>query len=222
VPTLLQRGNAAPRIRGGSDNGALGNASGPIHHTPGGRTLSRRIISMTVAAIALLAAFGCGSGGSDTSVRSGTDGGARVNVAAGAVDAAGLRTVTYRGVEFQVPGDWPVYDLAADPTTCVRFDVHAVYLGQPSADMQCPAGLIGRADAVLVEPAGGSGTDSGAPAAVSTESVNGLDAQIVSGADVTYQLDATFATAGVSATITYQDSDATARQILSSFRGVAR
>ena len=116
--------------------------------------MSRKIISTAVAAVALLAAFGCGSGTSDTSVGSGTAGGgqgARVNVADGAVDAAGLRTVTYQGVAFQVPGDWPVYDLAADPTTCVRFDVHAVYLGQPSADMQCPAGLIGRAEAVLVE-----------------------------------------------------------------------
>jgi hypothetical protein len=183
--------------------------------------LSRKIISTAVAAVALLAAFGCGSGTSDTSVGSGTAGGgqgARVNVADGAVDAAGLRTVTYQGVAFQVPGDWPVYDLAADPTTCVRFDVHAVYLGQPSADMQCPAGLIGRAEAVLVEPA------DGAPPAgdVTTESVNGLNAEVASGADVTHQLDATFASAGVAATITYQDTDATARQILSSFRGVAK
>ena len=45
----------------------------------------------------------------------------------------------------RVPGDWPVFDLAADPSTCVRFDVHAVYLGHPGADMNCPAGLVGRA-----------------------------------------------------------------------------
>jgi hypothetical protein len=196
----------------------------PFHDTPGGRTVSRRIISVAVSAAALLAAFGCGSGASDTSVRSGpVSSGARVNVADGAVDAAGLRTVTYQGVEFQVPADWPVYDLTADPTTCVRFDVHAVYLGQPGADMQCPAGLVGRADAVLVEPVAGSGRNGSAVSGdVSTESLNGLTAEVVSGADVTYQLDATFASAGVAATITYQDNDATAQQILSSFRAAAK
>ena len=68
----------------------------------------------------------------------------------------GVRTVSYHGVEFDVPAGWPVYDLAADPTTCVRFDVHAVYLGHPGADMSCPATVIGRADAVLVEPVDGS------------------------------------------------------------------
>lgn len=186
--------------------------------------MSRRIISVVVSAAGLLAAFGCGSGASDTSVRSGAGGaGARVNVADGAVDAAGLRTVAYQGVEFQVPADWPVYDLATNPTTCVRFDVHAVYLGQPSADMQCPAGLVGRVDAVLVEPAADHAANGRASSGeVSTDSVNGLTAEVVSGADVTNQLDATFASAGVAATITYQESDATARQILSSFREQAK
>lgn len=190
--------------------------------------MSRRILSAAVAAVALLAAFGCGSATSDTSVRTHTrGGGARVNVADGAVDAAGLRTVAYQGVEFQVPGDWPIYDLAADPTTCVRFDVHAVYLGEPSAEMQCPAGIIGHADAVLVGPAGGSVGDghvngSASTGDVGTESVNGLSADVVNGTDVTYELDATFASAGVAATITYQDSDTTAQQILSSFRAVAK
>jgi hypothetical protein len=185
--------------------------------------LSRRIISVAVVAVALLAAFGCGSGTSDTSVRSDSGGaGPRVNVADGAVDANGLRTVAYQGVEFQVPGDWPVYDLAADPATCVRFDVHAVYLGQPSTDMQCPAGILGRADAVLVEPAATKGANGAGSGQVATESVNGLTADVVSGADVTNQLDATFASAGVATTITYQDSDATAQQILSSFRAVAK
>jgi hypothetical protein len=182
--------------------------------------LSRRIISLAVSVAALLVAYGCGSGSSDTSVRTGTQGaGTSVRAADGAVDAAGLRTVSYRGVEFDVPADWPVYDLSADPTTCVRFDVHAVYLGRPSADMQCPAGLVGRAEAVLVEPASGAnGQRPGSTAGVSTESVNGLSAEVVSGGDVTYQLDATFPSSGIAATITYQDGDATAQQILGSFR----
>ncbi len=182
--------------------------------------LSRRTISVAVLAAALLAAYGCGSSTSDTSVRSGTQR-ARTSVSAadGSVDASGLRTVAYQGVEFDVPADWPVYDLSADPTTCVRFDVHAVYLGQPGPDMQCPTGLVGRAEAVLVEPAAAvddhrpSSTDS-----VSAQSVNGLSAEVVSGGDVTNQLDATFPSTGITATITYQAGDATAQQILASFR----
>ena len=98
--------------------------------------------------------------------------------------ASGLRTVTYQGVQFDVPADWPVHDLAADPTTCVRFDVHAVYLGHPGADMDCPAGIIGRADAVLVEPTEGShrgGRDAETSSAdVSALTADGLEVQVAS------------------------------------------
>ena len=171
--------------------------------------MSRRLIGFVVASVALLAAAGCGSGGGDASVRSGHG---AVAAAAGEVDAAGMRTVAYHGLEFDVPGSWPVYDLDADPSTCVRFDVNAVYLGHPGADMQCPAGIVGRADAVLVEPGVGS------PDAVSVESVNGLEAQVVDAGAVSSEVAAVFPTAGVSATLTYRDSDAAVRQILSTFR----
>src|SRR3954453_1702409 len=74
----------------------------------------------------------------------------------GAADAgAGTgssRTVEYRGYEIHVPASWPVPRLAADPSTCVRFDRHAVYLGHPGADQSCPAHVVGRSGAVLVEP----------------------------------------------------------------------
>ena len=50
-----------------------------------------------------------------------------------------------------MPARWPVYDLAAHPATCVRFNRHAVYLGSPSAEQRCPAHQIGRTDAILVE-----------------------------------------------------------------------
>jgi hypothetical protein len=144
----------------------------------------------------------------------------------GEVDANGLRTVSYHGVEFEVPGDWPVYDLAADPSTCVRFDVHAVYVGHPGADMACPAGLVGRVDALLVEPADDSRSnrDNGATASaeMSTADVNGLQAEVADDGDVTYQVDATFPSAGVAATLTHQDSDATVQQILQSFRSAGQ
>ena len=73
----------------------------------------------------------------------------------GAADAGagtGSRTVEYRGYEIAVPASWPVHRLAANPSTCVRFDRHAVYLGHPGADQSCPAHVVGRSGAVLVEP----------------------------------------------------------------------
>jgi hypothetical protein len=73
-----------------------------------------------------------------------------------------MKTVVYHGYEFQVPASWPVYRLDQHPTTCVRYDVHAVYLGTPGADMQCPAGLVGRTQTVSLIPsatvAAGSGS----------------------------------------------------------------
>ena len=74
-----------------------------------------------------------------------------------------MKTVVYHGYEFQVPANWPVYRLDQHPTTCVRYDVHAVYLGTPGANMQCPAGLVGRTQTVSVIPsttvAAGSGAE---------------------------------------------------------------
>src|SRR5579863_2343448 len=55
-----------------------------------------------------------------------------------------MKTVVYEGYTFQVPASWPVYRLDEHPQTCVRYDIHAVYLGAPGANMHCPAGLVGR------------------------------------------------------------------------------
>jgi len=189
--------------------------------------LSRKLARVALVALAPLVAAGCGTSGRDASVRSGTHGAIAVQPADGAA-AAGLQTVSYHGAEFDVPADWPVHDLAADPTTCVRFDVHAVYLGRPGVDMACPADVVGRVDAVLVQPVEGvtawsdANAVAGAAGDVSSTDVNGLHAEVVDGGDVTFQVDAMFPAAGVSATLTYQDSNATAQQILGSFRGVAR
>src|SRR6204780_1925056 len=51
---------------------------------------------------------------------------------------AALKTVVYHGYEFQVPASWPVYRLDQHPTTCVRDDVHAGYLGTPGGRGQGP------------------------------------------------------------------------------------
>src|SRR4029077_13467793 len=119
----------------------------------------------------------------------------------GAVNAFGLRTVVYHGVAFEVPGDWPVYDLGADPSTCVRFDVHAVYLGQPGADMNCPAGLVGRADAVLVEPTEGErhrGSQGGDVGDVGAATASGLEAQVATDSAVANEVAADLPSAGMS------------------------
>ena len=63
----------------------------------------------------------------------------------------GHKVVHYHGLAFRVPAQWPVIDLSAHPSTCVRFNRHAVYLGSPSAEQRCPAHQIGRTDAILVE-----------------------------------------------------------------------
>ena len=64
----------------------------------------------------------------------------------------GLRVLHYRGHQLTVPADWPVFDLAEHPAVCVRFDRHAVYLGQPGSEEICPSQPAGRTEAILVQP----------------------------------------------------------------------
>jgi hypothetical protein len=85
-----------------------------------------------------------------------------------------MRTVVYHGYEFQVPESWPVYQLDQHPTTCVRYDVHAVYLGTPGADMQCPAGLVGRTQTVSVIPSTTVAAGSGSATVYQREQPDGL------------------------------------------------
>ena len=70
-----------------------------------------------------------------------------------------MKQVRFGGYTLEVPAGWPVYRLDRDPGRCVRYDQHAVYLGQPGADQQCPAHLVGRTETISVQagpgPAGG-------------------------------------------------------------------
>ncbi|WP_406385241.1 choice-of-anchor P family protein [Streptomyces sp. NBC_01618] len=70
-----------------------------------------------------------------------------------AAESAGTTEVTYQGRTFTVPESWEVIDLRDDPETCVRFDRHAVYLGAPGTQQDCPAKVFGRTEALLLEPA---------------------------------------------------------------------
>lgn len=72
---------------------------------------------------------------------------------ASAISSAAVpQRVTYGGLGLDVPPGWTVVDLTADPTACVRFDVHVVYLGTPGAVQHCPAVLVGRTEAILLQP----------------------------------------------------------------------
>jgi hypothetical protein len=105
----------------------------------------------------------------------------------------------------------------------VRFDVHAVYLGHPGADMNCPAGLVGRVDAVLVEPTEGErhrGSQGGDAGDVAAATSSGLEAQVAD-STVANEVAADLPSAGMSVTLTYNESDATAQQILQSFRAAS-
>ena len=63
-----------------------------------------------------------------------------------------MRAVAYAGYRFEVPASWPVFDLSRQPQTCVRFDLHAVYLGTPGADQNCPSWLFGTTETILIQP----------------------------------------------------------------------
>lgn len=88
------------------------------------------------------AAFGLATGGT---------------AAASAAPAAATQTVSYQGYTFTVPASWPVINLAQQPDTCVRYDRHALYLGTPGAQQDCPPDLVGRTEALSVQPAGTAG-----------------------------------------------------------------
>jgi Domain of unknown function (DUF1906) len=66
----------------------------------------------------------------------------------------GFKVVRFAGYTIRVPASWPVYRLDRDPSRCVRYDQHAVYLGRPGANQQCPAHLVGRTATVSIQAAG--------------------------------------------------------------------
>ena len=66
-----------------------------------------------------------------------------------------LKTVTYLGYRFAVPAGWPVVRTTRASTACVRFNRHAIYLGDPGRNQHCPSGLLGATEAILVQPAAG-------------------------------------------------------------------
>jgi hypothetical protein len=128
----------------------------------------------------------------------------------------GFKLVGTGGLRFQVPDAWPVYDLASDPTRCVRFDEHAVYLGHAGADQNCPAQLVGRTDAVQVEPMDAVSQTTMARARQQAV-INGLSVREDASSAITRSLVAAFDGVGQVATVTFADDDALAQKILGTF-----
>jgi GTP-binding protein len=69
---------------------------------------------------------------------------------AGRAVKPGTRIVTFGGYTVRVPANWPVYNLEKDPSRCVRYDVHAVYLGTPGPNQNCPPHVVGRVDTISI------------------------------------------------------------------------
>jgi hypothetical protein len=82
----------------------------------------------------------------------------------------GVKVVRFAGYTIRVPASWPVYRLDRDPSRCVRYDRHAVYLGQLGANQQCPAHLVGRTATISIQAAspgpGSRGTAPGGPVTI--------------------------------------------------------
>ena len=142
-----------------------------------------------------------------------------VPAASAASSTTTYQTINYHGYSIQVPASWPVYNLATDPTRCVLFNQHAVYLGTPGADQQCPTRAYGRTEAVLVQPeqstvpAGsvelGAGTASFSGALTSTEATG-------------HAVQFTAPGPGVQVTATYGSDEAEVRSILAGARMTAK
>jgi len=65
---------------------------------------------------------------------------------------AGAKTIRFGGETVTAPDGWPILRLAEHPHMCVRLNRRAVYLGTPGAAQRCPAGIMGRRRAILVDP----------------------------------------------------------------------
>ena len=140
--------------------------------------------------------------------------------------APGARLVRYHGYEIQVPASWPVYHLAADPTRCVLFSSHAVYLGTPGPDQRCPAHAVGRTSAVLIQPAGQPGQLPPGTAVLPSSMAAlparaSLPAATTAAAAAGHALRIVVSRAGVLVTATYGADPAQARAILAGGRSTA-
>lgn len=117
--------------------------TGRIARTKRRRQLTQLSAVVAVVALTVVASFGVPDAGATDAPPTGSS-----------------QVVQAFGYSIRVPASWSVHDLTADPTTCVRSDVNAVYLGHPGTDQQCPPRVLGSADALLIQPLVGSNAPS--------------------------------------------------------------
>jgi hypothetical protein len=130
--------------------------------------------------------------------------------------AAARTTVSLDGVSVTVPASWPVVNLARQPAACPRLDVHAVYLGTPGPDPDCPATLAGRTTAVQLEPATAASPD--LRLATRHADIDGRAVLANIDAAVTHQLIDIVPSARVEVSVSYGASGAAARSVQKSIR----
>src|SRR4051794_40703405 len=126
--------------------------------------------------------------------------------------SAAVKHVHYGRYAIQVPASWPVHDLSQRPATCVRFDRHAVYVGSPGTEQHCPAHVVGRSEAILVEPQAAA---SKAPAGASARAPAGsARPRQLPRARASSELRVEVPSAGVSVTATWRRHRGVVRRIL--------
>jgi Domain of unknown function (DUF1906) len=130
------------------------------------------------------------------------------------------KTVAYDGLAVTVPATWPVYRLYQSPATCVRYDIHAVYLGVPGVNQQCPAHLVGRTETVSIIPAT-AGSGAASPVGTRIGSVSAVHAPLMEDAEQQVFRVAADAAGGATVIATYGDRPAQAEQVLTTLRKVA-
>ena len=133
---------------------------------------------------------------------------------------AARRTVSFDGVSVTVPASWPVVNLTRHPRACPRLDVHAVYLGTPGPDPDCPASLAGRTTAVQLEPVTAASPD--LRLATRHADVDGRAVLASTNAAVTHQLIDIVPSARVEVSVSYGVSGNTARSVEKSIRITGR
>jgi hypothetical protein len=125
--------------------------------------------------------------------------------------------LTYGSEHFEVPSTWPVVDLHADPSACVRFDRHAVYEGEGGPDPSCPPQALGVTEAVQIEPLTPLDLAQVRPD-LQVTTIGGQSARVEADTTAAQRLVAELPGSGLLVTISYGPNPAVARAILASFR----
>ena len=168
---------------------------------------------LLVVVLGALALSGCGQS-DNPSVQSEPDPSATTPTSAG-VDFS--QEVDFGGLTFLAPAEWPVHDLAAAPTTCVRIDEHAIYLGEPGDSPECPARILGHTETLSIGPLTDRRQVDAARATLAT-TINGLPVRVDPKPDVNGALTVLFPDHQLLVIITFGNDRAVADAILASVR----